>query len=121
MVNQQPDANQRLLLYYQIGLGAFATLLLAFGIWGYLSAGIHPFVVGMAIRVGVIMAVICLALPQLAGLRRVLPGIAIGFGVVAMILLAAKPKIGNILIGILAIALTANTALAWLASLTGKK
>ena len=107
--------------YYQFGIGMTGALMLVFGIWGYVVGSVHPFTVGMAIRVGTMLAVICLALPQLVGLRRRLPSIALGFGLVAMFLIAARPRIGNILVGVLAIALTANAALAWLASLTGKK
>jgi len=107
--------------YYQFGIGALGALILAFGIWGYVATTIHPFTVGMAIRVGTLMAVICLALPQLDSLRRRLPSIALGFGLVAMFLIAARPRLGNILVGVLAIALTANATLAWLASLSRKK
>ena len=122
MANQrQPGEPQRLMRYYQFSIGATGALILAFGIWGYVAASVHPFAVGMAIRVGTMLAVICLALPQLIGLRHRLPSIALGFGLVVMFLIAARPRIGNILVGVLAIALTANAALAWLADLTRNK
>ena len=118
---QSNKAQKRLTLYFQIGTGVFAGLILAFGAWGYIAASVHPFTVGMAIRMGATLAVISLAMPQLVVLRRRLPSIALGFALVAIFLIAARPKIGNVLVGILAIALAANTALAWLASVTGKK
>ena len=122
MADKQSNDDQHwLTLYFQIGTGLIAALLLAFGVWGYMAASVHPFTVGMAIRVGATLAVVSLAMPQLVVLRRRLPSIAIGFALAAIFLIAVRPKIGNILIGILAVALTANTALAWLASVTGKK
>ena len=99
----------------------FAALLLAFGIWGYMAASVHPFTVGMAIRIGATLAVISLAMPQLVILRRRLPSIVIAFALVAIFMIGAKPRVGPVLLGILAVVLTANTALAWLASVAGKK
>ena len=96
-------------------------MLVGFGTWGYVASAVHPFTTGMAIRVGATLAVISLAIPQLAGLRRRLPSIALAFGVLALFFIAVRPKVGNILIGVLAVALTANAAMAWLASVTGKK
>ena len=110
-----------MVLYFQIGTGLLAALLLAFGVWGYTTGSEHVVAVATAIRVGMTLAVMSLAMPQLAALRRRLPGIVIAFGLVALLLISTRPKVGNILVGILALALTANTALAWLASLTGKK
>lgn len=122
MANQQKDNDPKWeLLYYQIGTGTLAVLLLGFGAWGYLAATISQFNAGMAIRIGAMLAAVGLALPQLAGLRRRLPSIALAFGLMAMFLIAVRPKIGNVLIGVLAIALTANSALAWLATMAGKK
>jgi len=112
---------ERMTLYFQVGTGVFAVLSLAFGFWGYVAGSVHPFIVGMAIRVGATLAVISLAMPQLVVLRRRLPSIALGCALVAMFLIAAQPRIGRVLVGILVIALTANTAVAWLASMTGKK
>ena len=122
MANQQKDNNQkREILYYQVGAGTLAVVLIGFGAWGYLASTVHPFTTGMAIRIGATLAVISLALPQLAGMRRRLPSIALAFGLLALFFIAVRPKVGNILIGVLAVALTANAALAWLASVTGKK
>ena len=123
MVNKQTnkDEQQHLVLYFQIGTGLIAASLLAFGVWGYMSGSEDVFIVGMAVRVGATLAVLSLAMPQLFALRRRVPSIIIAFGLVALFLISTRPKVGNILVGILAVALTANTALAWLASLTGKK
>ena len=121
MANQQKDNDQkREMLYYQVGTGTLAVVLVGFGAWGYLASTVHPFTTGMAIRIGATLAVISLALPQLAGMRRRLPRIALAFGLLALFFIAVRPKVGNILIGVLAVALTANAALAWLASVTGK-
>ena len=122
MAKQQKDNDpNRETLYYQVGAGTLAALLIAFGVWGYMAGTVHPFTTGMAIRIGATLAVISLAIPQLAGLRRRLSGIALGVVLVAMFLIAARPKVGSVLIGVLVIALTANSVLAWLASVTGKK
>ena len=122
MANQQKDNDQkRAIFYYQVGAGTLAVVLVGFGTWGYVASAVHPFTTGMAIRVGATLAVISLAIPQLAGLRRRLPSIALAFGVLALFFIAVRPKVGNILIGVLAVALTANAAMAWLASVTGKK
>ena len=122
MANQQKDNDQkREIFYYQVGAGTLAVVLVWFGTWGYVASAVHPFTTGMAIRVGATLAVISLAIPQLAGLRRRLPSIALAFGVLALFFIAVRPKVGNILIGVLAVALTANAAMAWLASVTGKK
>ena len=122
MADKQTHDDQRhVVLYFQIGTGVIAALLLAFGVWGYLSGSDDVFIVGMAVRVGATLAVISLAMPQLVVLRRRLPSIVLAFGLVAIFLVSTRPKIGTVLVGLLAIALTANTALAWLASLTGKK
>lgn len=122
MAKQQKDNDpNRETLYYQVGAGTLAALLIAFGVWGYMAGTVHPFTTGMAIRIGATLAVISLAIPQLAGLRRRLSSIALGVVLVAMFLIAARPKVGSVLIGVLVIALTANSVLAWLASVTGKK
>ena len=122
MATPQRNKNQKLeMFYYQVGAGTLAVVLVGFGTWGYVASAVHPFTTGMAIRVGATLAVISLAIPQLAGLRRRLPSIALAFGVLALFFIAVRPKVGNILIGVLAVALTANAAMAWLASVTGKK
>ena len=122
MANHQKDNDQkRDMLYYQVGTGTLAVVLVGFGAWGYLAATVHPFTTGMAIRIGATLAVISLALPQLSGMRRRLPSIALAFGLLALFFIAVRAKVGNILIGVLAVALSANAALAWLARVTGKK
>ena len=122
MANQQKDnGRQQEMFYYQVSTGTLAFVLVGLGVWGYLTSAVHPFTTGTAIRMGATLAVISLALPQLVGLRRRLPSIALAFGLLAMFFIAVGPKVGNILIGVLAVALTANSALAWLASVTGKK
>ena len=122
MANQQKDnGRQREMFYYQVSTGTLAFVLVGLGVWGYLTSTVHPFTTGTAIRMGATLAVISLALPQLVGLRRRLPSIALAFGLLALFFIAVRPKVGNILIGVLAVALTANSALAWLASVTGKK
>ena len=122
MANQQKDNDQkRDMLYYQVGTGTLAVVLVGFGAWGYLASTVHPFTTGMAIRIGATLAVISLALPQLAGLRRRLPSIALPFGLLVIFFIAVKPDFARIIGGLLAVALTANAALAWLANVTGKK
>ena len=122
MANQQKDNDRnRELLYYQIGTGTLAVMLIGFGTWGYLASALHPFTTGMAIRVGATLAVVSLALPQLVVLRRRLPSIALALGMVALFLIAVRPRVGNVLVGVLAVSLTANTVLAWLSNVMGKK
>ena len=122
MTDKPPNNDQQpMVLYFQIGTGVIAALLLAFGAWGYAAASVHPFTAATAVRVGATLSVISLAMPQLIGLRRRLPSIVIAFGLVALLLISARGNVGKILLAILAIALAANTVLAWLASLTGKK
>ena len=123
MADQQPndDDQQLMTLYFQIGTGVLSALLLAFGIWGYMRGSDDVFAVGMASRVGVTLAVISLAMPQLLDLRRRLPTIVVAFTLVALFLISARGNVGKILIGILVLALAANSVLAWLASLSGKK
>jgi len=122
LANQQKDNDQkREMRYYQIGTCTLAIVMIGFGAWGYLASTVHPFTTGMAIRIGATLGVISLALPQLAGIRRRLPNIVLAFGLLALFFIAVRPKVGNILIGVLAVALTANAAMAWLASVAGKK
>ena len=122
MANQQKDNDpKREMLYYQVSTGVLAFVLVGFGFWGYLTATVHPSAPGMAIRVGTTLAVTSLALPQLVGLRRRLPSIALAFGMLVLFFVAVRPKVGNVLVGVLAVALTVNSVLAWLANLAGKK
>ena len=122
MANQQKDNDQkREMFYYQVSTGTLAVVLVGFGAWGYFASTIHPFTTGMAMRIGATLAVISLALPQLVGLRRRLPSIALAFGLLVIFFIAVKPNFARIIGGLLAVALTANAAMAWLASVTGKK
>ena len=122
MANQQKDNDRkREMLYYQVSTGTLAVILVGFGAWGYLTSAVHPFATGTATRVGATLAVISLALPQLAGLRRRLPSIALAFGLLVMFFIAVKPQFAKIIGGVLVVALTTNAVLAWLARVTGKK
>lgn len=121
MANPQKNNDQKQeMFYYQVGTGTLAVVLISFGVWGYLTSA-HPFATGMAMRIGATLAVISLALPQLAGLRRRLPSIALAFGLLVIFFIAVKPNFARVIGGLLAVALTANAALAWLANVTGKK
>ena len=128
MADKQPndskppsESDQSMVLYLQIGTGVLAVLLLVFGVWGILAGSEQVVAVGTAVRVGATLGVISLAMPQLAVLRRRLPNIAIAFVLVALFLISYKGNVGKILLGVMFAALAANTALAWLASITGKK
>ena len=67
--------------------------------------------VGILVRVGVLLGVICLAMPQLEPLKAKLSTIALLVTVLLLVVVAARPNWFRIVAGILAVTLIVNWAL----------
>ncbi len=74
--------------------------------------------VGILVRVGLLLSVIWLALPQLEQLKTRLSGMLLLGILLLLVVVAARPNLSRVAAGILAITLAANWILKWLSRFT---
>ncbi len=75
---------------------------------------------GMLIRIGLVMGAIWLALPQLETFKSKISVVALLIALLLLVMAASRPNIFRIAAGVVAVGLTLNWALRWLASIKGK-
>ena len=103
----------------RIIIGILAFVLLVFGACMYfIQPDTNPVAMGMMIRVGAMLGVVCLAYPQLASLKGRLPAILIVLGIICLVVAAARPSLGRILITVVTVAVTVGGILKWMSKLT---
>jgi hypothetical protein len=101
--------------YQRLAIGILAALsLLVGGALYFLSSGESSITTGLLVRVGALLGVIWLAMPQLETLKTKISTVAFFVVLLILIVAATKPKLFPIISGILAISLTLNWALRWL-------
>lgn len=102
----------------RILIGVLAVIFLTIGgVWYFQQAGASPFQIGMMIRIGAILAVICLAFPQLQSLRGRAPSIVIVLGLLVIFLVAARGTQARIMVAIIVFAVSVAGALKWLSKI----
>ena len=74
--------------------------------------------VGILVRVGVLLSVIWLALPQMEQLKTRLSGFLLLGIMLLLVVVAARPNLSRVAAGILAITLAVNWVLKWLSRFT---
>lgn len=100
--------------YQRWGIGVVAGLLLIAGVCLYWTPlGERSVWTGLCIRVGLLLGVIWLAMPQLAGLRSRMSTIVLGSLVAVLVLAALKPKLFSVVSAVLAVGLAINFVLGW--------
>lgn len=105
------------------GAGVLAILLLIAGTLLLFQENANQFWAAMAIRVGTLLAVIWLAIPQIEemrskGIGKQIPSIVMLIGFAALVIIAARPKQATILIPLVGIALAISGALKWFSRMT---
>jgi hypothetical protein len=73
---------------------------------------------GILVRVGLLLCVTWLALPQLETIKTRIPGYLLLVVLVLLVILAVRPKIFPILAGLLAVSLTLSWGLKWVSRIT---
>lgn len=77
--------------------------------------------VGILVRVGVLLSVIWLAMPQLEQLKTKISTLVLLVLLLSLILIAARPNLFRVAAGIFAVTLVANWALKWLGRFAGSQ
>lgn len=99
-------------------IGLIAAALLIFGASFYfLQIEVNELVVGLCIRVGALLAVMCLAFPQLMVLKNKLPAILVIGSMTCLIIIAARPNLGRVVITLATVAFTLGGILKWLSKI----
>lgn len=102
----------------RILLGLIAAALLICGIsFLVLHVEINEIIPGLCIRVGALLAVICLAFPQLMVLRDKLPAVLVIGSMGCLIIIAARPNLGRVVITLATISITLGGILKWLSKI----
>ncbi|GEM_PF-1587079 len=99
-------------------LGLIAAALLICGIGFYvLQVEVSELVIGLCIRVGALLTVICLAFPQLMVLKNKLPAVLVIGVMSCLIIIAARPNLGRVVIALATISITLGGILKWLSKI----
>ncbi len=99
----------------RIAVGILAIILLvAGGVLYLLVPESDPMTVGIMIRVGALLGVIWLAMPQLAAYQGRVPAMLIGLGLLCLAALAARRNLGVMLITLLTIGISVGGAMKWM-------
>lgn len=77
-----------------------------------------PLVVGILIRVGSLLAVICLAFPELMSLRGRMSAVLYGMALILILLIAVRPKLSRVLITLAVIGLGVGWVMKWMTKVT---
>ena len=102
----------------QILLGLIAAGLLVCGVSFYfLQIEVNELVVGLCIRVGALLAVMCLAFPQLMVLKNKLPAILVIGSMTCLIIIAARPNLGRVVLTLATVSVTVGGILKWLSKI----
>ena len=102
----------------RILLGLMSAALLICGIsFLVLHVDINEIIPGLCIRVGALLAVICLAFPQLMVLRNKLPAVLVLGSMGCLIIIAARPNLGRVVITLATISITLGGILKWLSKI----
>ncbi len=100
-------------------LGLIGLVCLAMGLGFYFLGGESPSLRdGILVRVGLLLCVTWLALPQLKTMKTRIPGYLLVIVLILLIIVAARPKIFPILAGLLAVSLSLSWALKWVSRFT---
>jgi hypothetical protein len=102
----------------RILLGLIAAAFLICGTSLYvLQIEVNEIVVGLCIRVGALLTVICLAYPQLRVLKNKLPAVLVIGSMACLIIIAARPNLGRVVIALATISITLGGILKWLSKI----
>jgi len=110
--------------YQRLAIGILAAISLLIGGWMYFFGPENPSpsaaaTTGVLVRVGSLLGVIWLAMPQLKSMKTKFSLIAFLVLLVILIIAATRPKIFPIIAGLLAISLSLNWVLSWLSQFSG--
>ncbi len=100
---------------FRVLLGVIAAaLLLLGGAMYFLQPDTNPLVVGLLIRVGSLLSVICLAYPELVSLKARMPTVIYGLLLVCVILIAVRPKLSRVVILLLTVGVGVGAVMKWM-------
>ena len=103
----------------RILIGVIAGIMLAAGAFLYLAnPDTDPFVLGLLIRVGSLLAVICLAFPELMSLRGRMSAVLYGLALILIIVIAVRPKLSRVLVTLAIIGLGVGWVMRWITKVT---
>ena len=97
---------------FLIGGIAIACLVVG-GLLYFLVPDSSPFWVGMLIRVGALLGVICLAFPELMSLKKKMPAVIFGLALIGILVLAVRPNPGRVLLSLIVIGLGVGSVMKW--------
>lgn len=98
--------------------GIIATVcLIVGGLIYFLQPNPDPFWLGILIRVGALLGVICLAFPELMSLKGKLPAVIFGLAAICIVLIAVRPNPGRILISLIVIGIGVGSLTKWISSI----
>ena len=99
-------------------IGVIAAICLTVGAFLYfLQPAADPFTVGMLVRVGALLGVICLAFPELLSLKGRMPAIIFGLALIAIVIMAVRPKPGRVLVALLVIGIGVSSVMKWMSNI----
>jgi len=96
-----------------VGILALILLVAGGGIY-FAKPDADPMTVGILIRVGALLGVIWLAMPQLKHYKGRVPTILIGLVLLCLGMLAARRNLGVVLISLLTIGVSVGAAMKWM-------
>lgn len=112
--NKIPNPNYKI---PRIIIGVISFVCLASGALLYmLQPSADPFTLGMLVRVGALLGVICLAFPELLALKGRMPAIILGLALISIVIIAVRPEPGRILVSLLVIGVGVSSVAKWVNS-----
>ena len=103
----------------RILIGVIAAIMLAAGAILYLiNPDADPFVLGLLIRVGSLLAVVCLAFPELMSLRGRVSAVLYGLALILIVVIAVRPKLSRVLVSLAIIGLGVGWVMRWITKVT---
>ena len=113
--NKIPNPNYKI---PRIIIGVISFVCLASGALLYmLQPSADPFTLGMLVRVGALLGVICLAFPELLSLKGRMPAIIFGLALIAIVIMAVRPKPGRVLVALLVIGIGVSSVMKWMSNI----
>ena len=89
-------------------------LLIVGGVWYLVQPDADPMTVGIMVRVGALLGVIWLAMPQLEAYKGRIPTMMIGLAVLCLAVLAARRNLGVVLIALVTIGISVGAVMKWM-------
>ena len=77
-----------------------------------------PFWLGMLIRVGALLAVICLAFPELLSLKEKMPVVIFGLALICILVIAVGPRFSRVLVSLLVIGVSVGSMMKWMSNIS---